>query len=575
MENGRKRAKPLSLSMAASLGRARRKQPPRQSAAAAKRPLDVDVFGGSSAGSGSDEDEDEDAHGGGGGGAESTAAMSVASWRDSDEEGGGGEGRSTHLSMSLLRVRKGKSERQVALETEATQMLSGLQTAYELEEQSMGSEAGAARAAAPLARVQPLQVAREERIEFEVTVEDTCDALALSRHSGAGLTGDEQRRKVLAAMSARLDEQTQRVALEASQRLAEVSLSERGAAGTEQVTPMHGDEKMLLSEERVDALLAAAGARGTGGGGGGGEEEFRAPLQSQREWLLALAGERVSQQEEDFLYEAERSYHGQGLAPPPEMLALPELPRLNKYQCAELLREPDVAVGERECANGQNCLCLMLSQATPGAEAEAESQATAEAGAGAGAAAPPPPPPPPERSSTGASGTAGAAGAHEGFVCREMLLPDEQEAWLASGLTELPAEPRLCLVCNRAETHARVQLNAMKTLSRVVLACPHDHTLEWDTEDGYSSEFAVEVVCGPRQDRTTGAADRVLVFSRMHYRLSQCESPYDAARRLACYIEDGIHFHTAPADSGLPASGTSSAPASATPETSACRTDRR
>ncbi len=200
--------------------------------------------------------------------------------------------------------------------------------------------------------------------------------------------------------------------------------------------------------------------------------------------------------------ESERVFGERATGVPSERERLVEFEDLEECgpeYCADFLREPVTTWGERPCRRGNNCILTCMGSTFPEP----------------------------------------ALKTNEAFVCREFLLPSESKKQKNDG--DLPAEPRLCLCCDRLFTTWWVYFH-MKNGN-----CPREllqsHRVSVEREGGYKIEYCHSAA----GDRWTGIVAPFVKFCRNDYAFGQMtlENVDPGKRRIVvkCAIETVQVFH--------------------------------
>ena len=154
--------------------------------------------------------------------------------------------------------------------------------------------------------------------------------------------------------------------------------------------------------------------------------------------------------------------------------------------------------GERDCVNGEKCMCLVMATKFPD---------------------------PVDLRSKSA-----------GFIGREFLLPSELAQFHES--RKLPPYRKMCLICNRYETNYRVFQNIER--GHEPESHVQDHMYKVDVAGGYCSEQCVQLISDRKM---TGIIAPFLRFSTNNY---VYDSVTIGSQRLPCYVESpALHFREA------------------------------
>ena len=200
--------------------------------------------------------------------------------------------------------------------------------------------------------------------------------------------------------------------------------------------------------------------------------------------------------------ESERVFGERSAGVPSErerLVEFEELEECGPEYCADFLREPVTTWGERPCRRGNRCILACMGTTFPD--------------------------PAPKTS--------------EAFVCREFLLPSESKKQKNDG--GLPAEPRLCLGCDRLFTAWWVYSHMMNG------NCPRELLQSHRVSVGRVGGYKIEYCHSASGDRWTGIVAPFVKFCRNDYAFGPMtlENVDPGKRRVVvkCAIETVQVFH--------------------------------
>lgn len=126
----------------------------------------------------------------------------------------------------------------------------------------------------------------------------------------------------------------------------------------------------------------------------------------------------------------------------------------------------------------------------------------------------------------------------DGFICREFLLPSQEEK-CANGI--LPEQVQLCLVDNRLITYFHYIKNLKNNTTPKELL--QNHCYKIDDIDGYAKEHCIFPMPGENKKKWTGIVDTFVKFSPNNYIYNVMDDPSGRKNvTLKCLVEQNLNF---------------------------------